>query len=43
VSSTSGDVYFNRLSGSPSTTGTVTIYSPSFSKVITISATGTAN
>ncbi|MFA6353788.1 MAG: type II secretion system protein [Candidatus Paceibacterota bacterium] len=43
VSGNSGDVYFNRLSGSPSTTGTITISSPSFSKIITISATGVAN
>lgn len=40
VSGTSGDLYFNRLSGSPSTTGTVTISTPSYSKIITIYATG---
>jgi Tfp pilus assembly protein FimT len=34
------DVYFNRLSGAPSTTGTVTISTTSYSKIITISATG---
>ncbi len=37
------DVYFNRLSGAPSATGTITITSPNFSKVITISATGLAS
>jgi prepilin-type N-terminal cleavage/methylation domain-containing protein len=34
------DVYFSRLSGAPSKTGTITISSTNFSKVITISATG---
>ena len=34
------DVYFERLSGAPSTTGAITISTPSFSKVITISTTG---
>lgn len=43
VSGTSGDIYFNRLSGSPSTTGTITISTSSFSKIITISATGVAS
>lgn len=43
VSSTSGDMYFNRLSGAPSTTGTVTISSTSFSKTVTISATGASS
>jgi prepilin-type N-terminal cleavage/methylation domain-containing protein len=43
VSATSGDVYFSRLSGAPSDTGTVTISSTNFSKIITISATGTAS
>lgn len=37
------DVYFNRLSGSPSKTGTVTISTTSFNKIITISATGIAS
>ncbi len=37
------DVYFNRLSGAPSKTGTVTISSTNFSKIITISATGAAS
>jgi len=37
------DIYFNRLSGAPSKTGTITVTSPSFSKVITISATGAAS
>lgn len=43
VSGTSGDIYFNRLSGSPSITGTVTISTTSYSKIITISATGVAS
>ena len=43
VSSASGNVYFNRLSGAPSTTGTVTISTTSYSKIITISATGVAS
>lgn len=43
VSSSSGDVHFSRLSGSPSTTGTVTLSTSSYSKIITISATGTAS
>lgn len=34
------DVYFNKLSGSPSTTGTVTISNGSLTKTITISAAG---
>ncbi len=34
------DIYFNRLSGSPSKTGTVTVSSANYSKIITISATG---
>ncbi len=42
-SGTSGNLYFNRLSGTPSKTGTVTIATANFSKVITISATGTAS
>jgi prepilin-type N-terminal cleavage/methylation domain-containing protein len=37
------DLYFNRLSGAPNKTGTVTISISSSSKVITISATGTAS
>ncbi len=43
VSSTSGDMYFNKHYGTPSTTGTVTVSTASFSKVITISATGVAS
>ncbi len=43
VSASSGDVYFNRLSGSPSKTGTITISSPNYSKIITILATGVAS
>ncbi|KKR74818.1 MAG: Tfp pilus assembly protein, major pilin PilA [Candidatus Nomurabacteria bacterium GW2011_GWA1_40_8] len=34
------DIYFNRLSGSPSVTGTVTLSTTNYSKIITISATG---
>lgn len=37
------DIYFNRLSGSPSTNGTVTISTTNYSKIITISATGVAS
>lgn len=37
------NVYFNRLSGSPSTTGTITISTTNYSKIITISATGAAS
>lgn len=43
VSSASGDIYFNRLSGLPSDTGTITISTSSFSKIITISATGASS
>jgi hypothetical protein len=43
VSSTSGDMYFNRLSGAPSTTGTITVSTTSYSKIITVSATGVAS
>ncbi len=34
------DVYFNRLTGTPSKTGTITISIPSATKTITIGATG---
>ncbi len=40
VSGTSGDVYFNKLTGTPSKTGTVTVTVSSTTKTITISATG---
>ncbi|OGI65765.1 hypothetical protein A3A95_01600 [Candidatus Nomurabacteria bacterium RIFCSPLOWO2_01_FULL_39_18] len=40
VSGTSGDVYFDRLSGAPSKNGTITLSTSSLSKIITISATG---
>lgn len=43
VSGASGEIYFNRLSGSPSVTGTVTISTGNFSKTITILATGVAS
>ena len=39
-SGASGDVYFNRLSGTPNKTGTITVSISSVSKIITISATG---
>lgn len=39
-SGTSGELYFNRLTGTPSKTGTVTLTSGSFSKTITIGGTG---
>ena len=37
------DIFFNRLSGSPSTTGTVTISTTNYFKIITIWATGVAS
>lgn len=40
VSGIPGEMYFNRLSGSPSKTGTVTISTTNYSKIITIWATG---
>ncbi|MFA5840870.1 MAG: prepilin-type N-terminal cleavage/methylation domain-containing protein [Candidatus Paceibacterota bacterium] len=40
VSGSTGDVYFNRLSGAPNQTGTITVSTTSYSKIITISATG---
>lgn len=40
VSSTEGDLYFERLSGVPSKIGTITISTSSLSKIITISSTG---
>lgn len=40
VSGESGSFYFNRLSGTPSEAGTVTISTSNYSKVVTISATG---
>jgi len=43
VSGTSSDVYFNRLSGTPNQTGTVTVSTTSLSKTITISGTGTVS
>ena len=43
VSATSGDIYFVVLSGLPSQSGTVTVSTPSLSKIITISATGVAS
>ncbi len=43
VSSTSADMYFNRLYGVPSAAGTITVSSTSTSKTITISATGSVS
>ncbi len=43
VSGTSGEFYFNRLSGAPSASGSVTMTTTNFSKIITISATGIAS
>lgn len=40
VSGESGDIYFNRLSGAPNQSGSITISTPSFSKIITIYPTG---
>ena len=40
VSGIPGEMYFNRLSGVPSKTGTITVSVPSVLKIITISATG---
>jgi type II secretory pathway pseudopilin PulG len=40
ASSSAGDIYFERLSGVPDKTGTITVSLPSISKIITISATG---
>lgn len=42
-SPTTGSIYFNRLSGSPSTTGTITISTTNYSKTITISGAGGAS
>lgn len=39
-SGVSGDFYFNRLTGVPSKTGTITVTAGSFSRIITIGATG---
>ena len=43
VSGNSGDVYFDRLSGSPNIAGTVTLSTTNYSKIITISVTGMAS
>ncbi|MCX6757422.1 MAG: hypothetical protein NTZ44_00865 [Candidatus Nomurabacteria bacterium] len=43
VSSTSGDIYFNRLTGEPNQSGSVTLSANSVTKVITISATGSVS
>ncbi len=43
VNGSSGDIYFSRLSGIPNKTGAITVSTASFSKIITISATGAAS
>lgn len=43
VNASSGNIYFNRLYGTPNTFGTVTVSSTNYSKIITISATGVAS
>ena len=43
ASGSSGEFYYERLSGSPNKSGTVTVSSPSYSTTITISATGSAS
>jgi len=43
VSDVDGEMYFNRLSGSPSKTGTITVSTTNYSKYITIYATGVAS
>jgi prepilin-type N-terminal cleavage/methylation domain-containing protein len=43
ISATTGEIYFQRLSGAPSKVGTITVSTPSYSKLITISATGTVS
>ncbi len=43
VSASSGEIYFNRLSGVPNKSGTVTVSTTNFVKTITISAIGQAS
>lgn len=43
VSGDYGDIFFNHISGVPNKTGTVTVSTSSFSKIITISFTGSAS
>ena len=43
TSGTTGNLYFHRLSGEPSKSGTVTVSTPNFSQTITISPTGAFN
>ncbi len=43
ASGTSGEIYFNRLSGNPSATASIIISTTNYSKIITISATGGAS
>ena len=43
ISGISGDMYFNRLSGTPSADGAITLSTTNYSKIITIWATGVAS
>lgn len=43
VSASSGNMYFNRISGSPSKAGTISVATSNFTKIITISATGSVS
>jgi prepilin-type N-terminal cleavage/methylation domain-containing protein len=43
VSGTTGELYFSRLSGMPSKSGTLTLATTNYTKTITISATGTTS
>lgn len=43
VSGSPGDLYFNRLTGTPNKTGTITVSTASYSRIITISATGSTS
>lgn len=43
TSGAAGELYFARISGSPSKSGTVTLSTPNLSKIITISQTGAAS
>jgi prepilin-type N-terminal cleavage/methylation domain-containing protein len=43
VNASSGDIYFNRLLGTPSKNGTITVSSANYSKIVTISATGVSS
>jgi len=43
ISDVSGDMYFNRIYGAPNTNGTITISSPSSSRIITIYQSGSVS